>query len=278
MAKRQKLWSIFEKPVLAFILVGQRSDSLIYVTNKKKICKEIGIECIGLELEESVSQDELSLRVQELQSDPRVCGILVQLPLPKHIDENKILDLISPDKDVDGFHPYNIGNLALKGREPFFVSCTPQAVLELIKSVCPDIQGKNVTIVGKSNIVGLPLSLLLNNHNATVSLCHSQTMNLEEYVRRSDIFVAAIGKISYFKGEWIKEGAIVIDVGINVITQLDKEGNQQRLVYGDVEFNKAIEICSYITPVPGGVGPMTIAMLMKNILISWERLNGIQMR
>eukprot|EP00347_Sterkiella_histriomuscorum_P013156 403365797 len=264
---------IYEKPVLGYILVGNNIQSEMYVKMKKRECDKIGIEYIGHQVPQDISQTQLVQYVQELQDNPIVSGILVQLPLPGHINEAKVLDVISPDKDVDGLSPYNIGCLALKKRQPYFNSCTPYGVLKLIQSVCPDIKGKKVTICGRSNIVGMPLSLLLNKHNATVSICHSHTEKIEEFVKNADIVVTAVGNPHFFKGEWFREGAIAIDVGINKITVQNELGQKVQKIVGDIDFDRAIERCEFITPVPGGVGPMTIAMLMNNIVESWEMKN-----
>ncbi|CDW89889.1 bifunctional protein [Stylonychia lemnae] len=258
--------------MLGYVLVGNDIESELYVRMKKKACDKIGIEYIGHSLDKSVSQEQLSHYVQELQNNQRINGILVQLPLPDHINENQILDIISPLKDVDGICPYNIG-LALKKRVPYYTSCTPLGVLKLIQSVCPDLKGKRVTVCGRSNIVGLPLSLLLNKQDATVSICHSLTPNIQDYIKNADIVVTAVGDPKFFKGEWFKEGAIAIDVGINQIQGKNMNGEIVKRIVGDIDFDNAIERCSYITPVPGGVGPMTIAMLMNNIVESWERMN-----
>jgi len=248
--------------------VGNRDDSALYVKMKKKACEEIGIELEGRELPESVSQEEIETAVEELNADPKISGILVQLPLPKGIDENTVLDKISPEKDVDGLHPANIANLALRGRDPRFIACTPHGCLKLIQSVKEDLSGLKACVIGRSNIVGMPMFLLLQNANATVTLCHSRTQDIESIVRESDIVVAAIGKAQYVKGEWIKEGAIVIDVGIQYIE--DKTRKSGKRLVGDVDYKEARKRAGFITPVPGGVGPMTIAMLMNNLVKGWE--------
>lgn len=209
--------------------------------------------------------------VKELVDDPEINGILVQLPLPKHMDEDKVLDLIGKDKDVDGLHPANVAALAMKGKEPRFVSCTPQGCMHLINTVLPDISGLRAAVIGRSNIVGMPMFNLLQRANATVTLCHSRTKDLEKILKECDIVVAAIGKPQFVKAEWLKEGCTVIDVGIHYIEDSTKKSGK-RLV-GDVDTKAAKEVAKYITPVPGGVGPMTIAMLMSNTVKSWKISN-----
>ena len=222
--------------------------------------------------------------MRDFDRDPAINGILVQLPLPTQVNELDLLNCISPEKDVDGLHPFNIGSkrflinslrlgLAMKKRTPHFTSCTPLGVLKLIQSVCPNLEGKKVTVCGRSNIVGMPLALLLNKHNATVSLCHTRTSNIKDHLKDADIVVTAAGSPRFFKGDWFKPGSIAIDVGINELIVPDADPNTKRKIVGDIEYEKAIERCSFITPVPGGVGPMTITMLMSNIVDSWEKAN-----
>jgi len=249
-------------PGLATVLVGEDPASATYVRMKQKRCVEVGINSLGHNLSADISQDELQDLVAELNADPQVNGILVQLPLPDHIDEETILNTIDLGKDVDGFHPVNIGRLAMKGRNPLFIPCTPYGVIELLKRSDVQLSGAEAVIVGRSNIVGLPVAMLLQKENATVTICHSRTKDLAGHVRRADIVVAAIGRREMITGDMIKPGAAVIDVGINQKEDPTKKRGY-RLV-GDVEFESASEVAGAITPVPGGVGPMTIAMLLKN--------------
>ncbi len=249
-------------PGLATVLVGARKDSETYVRMKKRACAEVGIESFAHELPADVSEDELLRVVAGLNNDPRVHGILVQLPLPAHIDDETILGAISLEKDVDGFHPLNIGRLSMKRRDPLFVPCTPRGCIELLDRSAIEIEGRHAVVLGRSNIVGLPVAMLLLHRNATVSICHSRTVDLPALVRQADILIAAVGRPEMVKGDWIKPGAAVIDVGVNAIDDpADPRG--YRLV-GDVDFNAAKQVAGAITPVPGGVGPMTIAMLLQN--------------
>ncbi len=241
---------------LAVILVGNDPASKVYVKNKKKACEYVGIQSLSYELPEETTEEELLQKIDELNKQEDITGILVQLPLPSHINEDKIICAISPKKDVDGFHPQNVGNLSI-GRSGF-ISCTPAGVIELLKRSNIDIEGRECVVVGRSNIVGKPMAMLLLRENATVTICHSKTKNLKEVTKRADILIAAVGKPKFFTADYIKEGAVVIDVGIH-----RDEKNQ---LCGDVDFEQVVEHTSAITPVPGGVGPMTIAMLMKNCL------------
>ena len=252
------------KPGLATVLVGDRIDSAAYVASKQKACQELGMESFHHALPADVSQADLEQLVQKLNDDPAVSGILVQLPLPAHLNEERVLQLVSIEKDVDGFSPINIGRLAQKGREPLFVPCTPSGCIYLLDQAGVKIEGANAVVLGRSNIVGMPMALLLVSRNATVTICHSRTKNLADVVRQADILIAAIGRMEMVRGEWIKPGAAVIDVGMNDKPDATKKRGY-RLV-GDVNFDEAKEIAGWITPVPGGVGPMTIAMLMKNTL------------
>jgi methylenetetrahydrofolate dehydrogenase (NADP+)/methenyltetrahydrofolate cyclohydrolase len=252
------------RPGLATVLVGERVDSATYVRSKQKACAELGIESYGHHLPEDITQAELEKLVGELNADPKVNGILVQLPLPSHLNEERVLQLINIEKDVDGFSPLNIGRLAQKGREPLFVPCTPYGCIYLLEHAGVQIEGANAVVLGRSNIVGMPAALLLISKNATVTVCHSRTKNIADVVRRADILIAAIGKTEYVRGDWIKPGAAVIDVGMNSKPDATKKKGY-RLV-GDVNFEEAQEVAGWITPVPGGVGPMTIAMLMNNTL------------
>ncbi len=253
-----------EPPVLATVLVGDRTDSLSYVTSKGKACQELGMGSISQHLPASASQQEVEELVSQLNADPKVSGILVQLPMPSHIDEESVLSLISIEKDVDGFSPINIGRLAQKGRAPLFVPCTPSGCIYLLDEAGVKIEGANAVVLGRSNIVGMPVALLLISRNATVTVCHSRTRDLPSIIRQADILIAAIGKMEMVRGNWIKPGAAVIDVGINEKPDSTKKKGY-RLV-GDVNYDEAFQTAGWITPVPGGVGPMTIAMLMKNTL------------
>jgi methylenetetrahydrofolate dehydrogenase (NADP+) / methenyltetrahydrofolate cyclohydrolase len=257
-----------QKPTLATVLVGDRPDSAAYVASKQKACAELGMGSISQHLPADISQEELEKLIKSLNDDKAVNGILVQLPLPSHLDEERVLQLISIEKDVDGFSPINIGRLAQKGREPLFVPCTPYGCIYLLEKSGVEIEGANAVVLGRSNIVGMPAALLLIGKNATVTVCHSRTKDLPGVVRQADILIAAIGKTQMVRGDWIKPGAAVIDVGINAIPDATKKSGQ-RLV-GDVCFGEAKEVADFITPVPGGVGPMTIAMLMNNTLRAAE--------
>lgn len=245
-------------PGLAVIIVGDDPASRVYVNSKKKACAEIGVYSEEHALPASTSQEELLGLIAKLNQDPKIHGILVQLPLPDHLDEKAVLYAIDPKKDVDGFHPVNVGKMMIG--EPCFLPCTPHGVIELIRRTGIELKGKNAVVVGRSNIVGKPAAMLLLAENATVTVCHSRTKDLAAECRRADVLVVAVGKAEMVKGDWIKPGAVVIDVGVN-------RGEGKKL-YGDVEFETAKEVAGYITPVPGGVGPMTIAMLMKNTVLA----------
>lgn len=260
------------QPGLATVLVGERVDSATYVGMKQKACAELGMTSFHHPLPADVSQEDLEKLIKALNADPKVHGILVQLPLPDHLDEERVLQLISIEKDVDGFSPINIGRLAQKGREPLFVPCTPFGCIYLLKQAGVEISGANAVVLGRSNIVGMPAALLLVKENATVTICHSRTKNLADVVRQADILIAAIGRTEMVQGDWIKPGAAVIDVGMNDKPDATKKRGY-RLV-GDVNFDEAKEVAGYITPVPGGVGPMTIAMLMRNTLRAAEIQDG----
>jgi len=258
-------------PGLATVLVGENPASQVYVRSKQKACAEVGIESFGFNLAATATQAEVETLVQQLNADPKVNGILVQLPLPSLLDEESVLRAISIEKDVDGFHPLNIGRLAQKGRDPLFVPCTPAGCIYLLEQVMPSLEGAQAVVLGRSNIVGMPVALLLVRANATVTICHSRTRNLADVVRSADVLVAAIGKPEMVRGSWVKPGAVVIDVGINRVEDATKPKGY-RLV-GDVAFDEVKEVASAITPVPGGVGPMTIAMLLKNTLRAAEIAN-----
>lgn len=243
---------------LAVIQVGNDPASTVYVGNKKKACAYVGIRSLAYELPEETTEQELLNLINELNGRKDVNGILVQLPLPEHIDEEKVLDTIHPNKDVDGFHPRNVGALCIG--KPGFVSCTPAGIIQLLKRSDIDITGKECVVVGRSNIVGKPMALLLLRENGTVTVAHSRTKNLKEVTKRADILVAAVGKPRMITADYVKEGAVVIDVGIH--------RNENNKLCGDVDFESVEPVCSAITPVPGGVGPMTIAMLMNNCVES----------
>lgn len=249
-------------PNLVVILVGEDPGSVSYVTGKAKAATEIGIRNTTIRRDESISEEELLALIDELNHDDDVDGVLVQLPLPKHIDEDKVIAAISPDKDVDAFHPYNVARLWLK--QPCSLPCTPKGIIKLLKSYNVPIEGQEAVVVGRSNIVGLPVAKLLLDNNATVTVAHSRTKNLAEITRRADILVVAIGKERYIKADMIKPGAVVIDVGVN------RDSRNGKLC-GDVDFEAASKVASHITPVPGGVGPMTITCLMENTIDSFVR-------
>ncbi|OBT41415.1 hypothetical protein VE00_09175 [Pseudogymnoascus sp. WSF 3629] len=251
-------------PSLKIIQVGDRSDSSTYVKMKLKAAEEAGISCELIHFPESTTEGELIDRIDVLNNDPTVHGILVQLPVPKHISEYAVTSSVANEKDVDGFGAINIGELAKRGGVPLFTPCTPKGVMKLLESTGVDLKGKKAVVLGRSDIVGSPVSYLLKDADATVTVCHSATQNIESYVKEADVLVSAIGKAHFVKGEWIKPGAIVIDVGTNFIPDETKKSGQ-RLV-GDVDYNTAVEVASHITPVPGGVGPMTVAMLLQNVV------------
>lgn len=251
------------EPCLAVILVGENPASQVYVRNKKRACEYTGIKSLSYELDEKTTEEELLSLIEKLNNDKACNGILVQLPLPEHINEEKILLAIKPEKDVDGFHPYNVGLLSIGNAK--LKACTPAGCIELIKRSGVDIKGKECVVVGRSNIVGKPVSMLLLAENGTVTVCHSKTKDLKATCLNADIIVAAVGKPNFIKGDMIKEGAVVIDVGINRL--------ENGKLCGDVDYEQCAEKAGFITPVPGGVGPMTIAMLMKNCLIACRMQN-----
>jgi 5,10-methylene-tetrahydrofolate dehydrogenase/methenyl tetrahydrofolate cyclohydrolase len=259
------------QPTLATVLVGDRPDSAAYVASKGKACLELGMGSVSQHLPADASQEQVEALVKQLNVDKKISGILVQLPMPAHLNEEAVLSLIGIEKDVDGFSPLNIGRLAQKGREPLFVPCTPYGCIYLLEQAGVKIEGANAVVLGRSNIVGMPAALLLISKNATVTVCHSRTRDLAGVVRQADILIAAIGKTEMVRGDWIKPGAAVIDVGINSVPDATKKSGH-RLV-GDVKFDEAKEVAGFITPVPGGVGPMTIAMLMKATLHAAEIQN-----
>ncbi|PHH59799.1 hypothetical protein CDD81_2566 [Ophiocordyceps australis] len=251
------------RPCLQIIQVGHRSDSSTYVRMKLKAAQEAGVHCALVHFEPSVSQPELLDKIAQLNRDVSVHAILVQLPLPPHLSEHTVTAAVALDKDVDGFASSNIGELAKRAGTPLFIPCTPKGVLRLLREARLDLVGKSAVVLGRSNLVGGPISQLLCNADCTVTTCHSKTLALQDHVQRADIVVAAIGKPQFVKGHWLKPGAVVIDVGTNYITDTSRKNNT-RLV-GDVDFESASQVASIITPVPGGVGPMTVAMLLENV-------------
>ncbi|CAM4267962.1 bifunctional methylenetetrahydrofolate dehydrogenase/methenyltetrahydrofolate cyclohydrolase FolD [Paenibacillus phoenicis] len=252
-------------PGLAVVLVGEDPASQVYVRNKEKACHELGYYSEVHRLPAETPQEDLLALVDKLNHQANIHGILVQLPLPKHIDEKAVIDAISPEKDVDGFHPMNVGNLMIG--DDSLLPCTPAGVIELIKRTGVEIAGKHAVVIGRSNIVGKPVSLLLQRENATVTMCHSRTANMKELTRLADILVVAIGRANFVDASYVKPGAVVIDVGMNRLVN--------GKLAGDVDFENVKEISGPITPVPGGVGPMTITMLMQNTLIAAKRLQGL---
>lgn len=260
-AETEKLKALGTTPGLAVVLVGEDPASRVYVSMKEKACEQAGIFSDEHKLSAETSEAQLLALIDDLNKDERIDGILVQLPLPKHIDESKVLEAILPAKDVDGFHPYNVGRLVTGN--PLFQPCTPYGVMKMLEATGVDLTGKEVVVVGRSNIVGKPVALMCLAQNATVTVCHSRTRDLANQVAKADVLIAAVGRPEMIKGEWIKEGAVVIDVGVNRV-------GEKKLV-GDVEFEAARQRAGAITPVPGGVGPMTITMLLYNTLESAKR-------
>ena len=263
--KAQRIHEEFSRvPGLAAVLVGEDPASQIYVRNKRRSCEDVGIYSEEHKLSESTTQGELLSLIDKLNNDNKINGILVQLPLPSHINESIVLNSVSPQKDVDGFHPINAGYL-FEG-QPKFIPCTPHGIIKMLDFYNVEIEGKNAVVLGRSNIVGKPAAILLLQKNATVTICHSRTRNLNEILKNADIIVAAIGKAHFVKKEMVKEGATIIDVGINRL--------ENGKLAGDVDFDGVKEVCGLITPVPGGVGPMTITMLLWNTLKSLEESIG----
>ncbi len=250
------------RPGLAAVLVGENPASQQYVSMKRKNCAKYGLESYGYTLPKTATQAEVEGLVKELNADPKVNGILVQLPLPDHLNDEKILNAISVEKDVDGFHPINIGRLAQKGREPLFVPCTPDGCIYLIDQTGFQLKGSNAVVLGRSNIVGMPVALLLVKRDATVTICHSRSKDLPGICRSADVLVAAVGRPEMVKADWIKPGAVVIDVGTNRVDDPTSEKGYR--LAGDVDFKEAKEVAGWISPYPGGVGPMTITMLLRN--------------
>lgn len=251
-------------PGLAVIIVGSDPASQVYVRNKKRACEEVGFYSESYELPENTTQEELTDLVERLNNDEKIHGILVQLPLPKHLDETAILLKIRPEKDVDAFHPYNVGKIMIGNHD--LLPCTPAGVMVLLEKSGIDVKGKRCVVIGRSNIVGKPMAMLLLHAHGTVTVCHSRTQNLADICREADILVASIGKAGFVKGDMVKEGAVVVDVGINRL--------ESGKLVGDVDFAEVEPKASYITPVPGGVGPMTITMLLKNTLTAASIARG----
>ncbi len=258
-----KLKSEGKEVTLAVIQVGNNPASTTYVGNKKKACEYVGIRSLAYEIPEETTEEELLELIEKLNNDESVNGILVQLPLPGHINEDKVIEAISPIKDVDGFHPMNVGALSIG--KPGFVSCTPYGIIELLKRSNVEISGKHCVVIGRSNIVGKPMASLLIRENGTVTVVHSKTVNMKEITKQADILVVAIGKPKFIDDSYVKEGAVVIDVGIN--------RDENNKLCGDVDFDSVSKVAGKITPVPGGVGPMTIAMLMNNCLEAYQFQN-----
>ncbi|RLN32991.1 bifunctional protein FolD 2-like [Panicum miliaceum] len=270
---RQMKSAVGHVPGLAVVLVGDRRDSESYVRYKTKGCEEVGIKSLLAKFPGNCTEDEVIDSVSRFNEDPSVHGILVQLPLPQHMDEERILSAISLEKDVDGFHPLNVGNLALRSRKPLFLPCAAKACIELLLQSGIELMGKHATVIGRSKVVGLPTSLLLQRHHATVSVIHAFTTNPEAITRESDIVISAAGVANLVRGSWLKQGAVVIDVGTNPIE--DPTSDYGYRLTGDVCFEEAVKVASAITPVPGGVGPVTIAMLLGNTLDSAKRVYGL---
>ena len=280
---KEKVATMHHVPGLAVILVGERRDSQTYVRMKKKACEECGIASFGFDYPDTVTESELLLKIQELNNDDKVHGILVQLPLPSHINENNIIEAVHPSKDVDGLHPKNTASLCSTGTHvgaekinwadmssvPFHIPCTPQGYIELLDSSGDELKGKNAAVIGRSNLVGLPVAMLLMHRDATVTIVHSKTVDAPSIVRNADVVVAAVGRAEMVKKYWIKDGAVVIDVGINSVYA--PESKRGYKLVGDVDYDGAKEVAGKITPVPGGVGPMTIAMLLRNTVNSCIR-------
>ena len=259
-------------PGLATVLVGEDAPSQVYVRSKIRACEKAGIESFGYNLPVTATQEEVEGLINDLNADPRVNGILVQLPLPDGLNEEKVLQAIDLEKDVDGFHPINIGRLAQKGRESLFVPCTPSGIMYLLGQTGISLEGAEAVVLGRSNIVGMPVALLLVKSNATVTICHSRTKDLPATVREADVLIAAVGRPEMVRGDWVKPGAVVIDVGINRVDDPTRKRGY-RLV-GDVCFDEVKEVAGAITPVPGGVGPMTIAMLLANTVRAAKHQQG----
>lgn len=266
---KQEVINLKEKglqPGLAVILIGEDPASQVYVRNKERAANNIGMYSVVYRLPETTSETDLIAKIEELNHDDKVHGILVQLPLPKHINEDLVLDTIDPAKDVDGFHPMNLGNLF--AGKPTMIPCTPAGIMELIKLSGVDLAGKNAVIIGRSNIVGKPMAHLLLQANATVTICHSKTRDLPKVAKQADVLVVAIGRANFVTADFVKEGAVVIDVGIN--------RDENNKLTGDVKFDEVAPLTSFITPVPGGVGPMTITMLMRQTIDAAKRKENVR--
>jgi methylenetetrahydrofolate dehydrogenase (NADP+)/methenyltetrahydrofolate cyclohydrolase len=253
------------EPCLAVVLVGNDPASSVYVRNKKLMCEKVGIKSIDFNLDERISEEELLDIIINLNKDKTTNGILVQFPLPSHIDKQKIINTISPDKDVDGLHPINAGRLM--NNVETLVPCTPQGCMIMLRTCIDDLSGKNAVVIGRSNLVGRPMCQLLTNSDCTVTQVHSKTINIEDFISQADILIAAIGIPKFVRAEWLKDRSVIIDVGINRISD-NSEGNNKKKLVGDVDFDEAIKKVAAITPVPGGVGLMTVACLMRNTLIA----------
>jgi 5,10-methylene-tetrahydrofolate dehydrogenase/methenyl tetrahydrofolate cyclohydrolase len=280
---KERVAPLRSPPGLAVILVGGRRDSQTYVRMKKKACEEVGIASFGFDYPVTVTEDEILAKIQELNSDDKVHGILVQLPLPEHINENNIIETVHPSKDVDGLHPKNTAALCSTGTHvgaeqidwndlasvPFHIPCTPQGCIELLDRSNVELKGKNAVVIGRSNLVGLPVAMLLMHRDATVTIVHSKTTDAPGVVSKADVVIAAVGRAEMVKKEWIKEGAAVVDVGINSVD--DPSAKRGYRLVGDVDYAAVKEVAGKITPVPGGVGPMTIAMLLRNTVNSCFR-------
>jgi methylenetetrahydrofolate dehydrogenase (NADP+) / methenyltetrahydrofolate cyclohydrolase len=269
---RERISKGLPAPGLATVIIGDNPASKVYVRMKQKACQEAGILSVGHELPRDADQEEVEALVRKLNADPKIHGILVQLPLPAGLDEESVLNTIDIHKDVDGFHPINIGRLAQKGRDPLFIPATPSGIMVLLEHSGTKLDGAKAVVLGRSNIVGMPVSLLLVKANSTVTICHSHTKDIPSITREADVLIAAVGRAEFVRGDWIKPGATVIDVGVNRVDD-DTRKRGYRLV-GDVAFDEAVEVAGALTPVPGGVGPMTIAMLLRNTLRAARLADG----
>lgn len=265
------LYASFGRPCLAVIQVGCSSQANLYIKKKREACLEIGMECKVYNFDLDIIDNKLCKLIDELNKDINVHGIIIQLPLPHHLNESEILNKIAYEKDVDGFNSQNIGELAMEKYNPLFIPCTPLGCMEILYNEDIDLLGKNVVIIGKSNIVGLPMALLLLKAFATVTVCHIHTKNIKQYTKNADIIISACGQPEMINRDWIKEGVIIIDIGINYIEDNSKKSGKK--LVGDVDFNEVKDIAYKITPVPGGIGPMTVAMLLSNTFLAFKNLN-----
>ena len=270
---KTEIEKLLNKPVLAVIQIGDKKESSIYIKKKREACELVGIKSQVINFDTNVTNDEICNQIDNLNNNTNINGILIQLPIPEYLNEVLVLGRINYLKDVDGFHPHNMGNLAMNDRIPPLIPCTPNGCLELLKREGVEIEGKHAVIVGKSNIVGLPMSLLLMKENATVTVCHDKTKNIKEHTMKADILITACGQPKMIKSDWIKSDVVIIDIGINPIKDNSKK-NGYRLV-GDVDFNDVQEKADKITPVPCGVGPMTVAMLLSNTLKAYKMQNNL---